>query len=74
MIWGIVPLRAMIQRAPLVGSLRNAKCRNGSNISVSVFGRYPPTDDVMSFVRFSDRRRRLDETPAFFFLSSINAS
>src|SRR6267142_4938693 len=69
------PLRATIHRAPLVGSLRNAKSRDGSHISVSVFGRYPPTDDVMFFVRCNDRRRRLDDMPPlFFFLSSTNAS
>jgi hypothetical protein len=54
---------ATIHHAPLVGRLRNAKSREGSLIFVSVFGRYPPTDDVMFFVRFSDRRRRLDDPP-----------
>jgi len=49
------PLRETIHRAPLVGGLRKGKCREGSHISVSVFGRYPPTDDVMLFVRFSNR-------------------
>lgn len=33
------PLRAAMHRAPLVGNLRKAKSREGSHISVSVFGR-----------------------------------
>ena len=36
---GTHPLSATMQRAPLVGSFRNAKSRAGSQISVSVFGR-----------------------------------
>jgi hypothetical protein len=51
------PLIATMQRAPLVGSLRWAKSRAGSHISVSVLGRYPPTDDVSVLVRCSERRR-----------------
>jgi hypothetical protein len=69
------PLKATIHRAPLVGSLRNAKSLEGSHISVRVFGRYPPTDDVIFFVKCNDRRRRFDDTPPlFFFLSSTKAS
>lgn len=33
------PLSATMQRAPLVGSRRNAKSREGSHISVNVLGR-----------------------------------
>ena len=53
-------LKATIHRAPLVGSRRNAKSREGSHISVNVFGRYPPTECVKVFVICIDFRRRLD--------------
>lgn len=54
------PLRATTHRAPLVGSRRNAKSRDGSHISVSVFGRYPPMECVRLFVTCIDLRRRLE--------------
>ena len=54
------PLSATIQRAPLVGSLKNAKSREGSQTSVRALGRYPPTDEVIFFVRWSDLRLKLD--------------
>jgi hypothetical protein len=54
------PLKATIQREPLVGSRRKAKSLEGSHISVTALGRYVPTEAVRFFVRFSDRLRRLD--------------
>lgn len=54
------PLRATIHLAPLVGKRRNAKSLEGSHISVSVFGRYPPMECEMLFVIWRDFRRRLD--------------
>ena len=54
------PLSDTMHRAPLVGSRRKAKSREGSHTSVSALGRYPPTDDVIFFVRCSDRRFKLD--------------
>jgi hypothetical protein len=54
--------------------LRKANSREGSHNSVSVFERHPPTDDVIFFVRFNGLGRRLDDTPALFFLSYIYAS
>lgn len=73
MTWGIVPDNATMLRAPLVGSRRKAKSRDGSHISVSVLGRYPPTECVRLFVRCIDRFRRLEETLLLFFFS-MNAS
>ena len=49
-----------MHRVPLVGSLRKAKSLDGSHISVSVFGRYPPIDDVIFFVKCIDRLRKFD--------------
>jgi hypothetical protein len=54
------PLSATMHRVPLVGSRRKAKSRDGSQTSVSAVGRYPPTEDVMFFVRCNDRRRKLE--------------
>jgi hypothetical protein len=54
------PLNATTHRAPLVGSLRKAKSREGSHISVSVFGRYPPIEYVRLFVICIDLLRRID--------------
>ncbi len=51
------PLRATTHLAPLTGSFKKAKSRDGSHISVSVFGKYPPTDVVKFLVSFMDRRR-----------------
>ena len=47
-------------RAPLVGNRKKAKSRDGSHISVSVLGRYPPTECVRLFVRCIDRFRKLE--------------
>ena len=54
------PLIATTHRAPLTGSFKKAKSRDGSHISVRLFGRYPPTDDVIFFVSFMECRRKLD--------------
>jgi hypothetical protein len=55
-------LSTTIYRAPIVGNLRNAKSRESSHISVSMFR------------RFSNCRCRLYDTPPLFFLSSIYVS
>lgn len=54
------PLRATMHLAPLVGSLRKAKSRDGSHISVRVFGRYPPTECVRLLPICMDLRLRLE--------------
>src|ERR1700733_13341204 len=54
------PLNATIHRAPDIGSLRCAKSRDGSHISVRVFGKYPPMLPAMPFVKPRDLRRKED--------------
>ena len=62
------PLSATTQRTPLTGSFKKAKSLEGSHISVNVFGRYPPTDEVMFFVKFIDLRIKnfLDRTAEMY--------
>ena len=57
---GTYPDNATMLRAPLVGSRKKAKSRDGSHISVSVLGRYPPTECVRLFVRCIDRFLKLE--------------
>ena len=71
---GTYPLNPTTHRAPLVGSLKNAKSRAGSQSSVSVFGRYPPTDVEIDLVKCIDRRRITEDTLLLFFRSSTNES
>ena len=54
------PLSATMHLAPLVGSRKNAKSREGSQSSVSVLGRYPPIECVIDLVIWRDLRRRLE--------------
>ena len=54
------PLNATMHRVPDVGSFRCAKSRDGSHISVSVFGKYPPMLPAMPLVIPRDLRRRED--------------
>lgn len=54
------PLKATMQRLPDVGNFRNAKSLEGSHISVSVLGRYPPMLPAIPLVRPSDLRLRED--------------
>ena len=60
------PLIATTHLAPLTGNFKYAKSLEGSHISVSVLGKYPPTLDVIFFVSFSDRRRRNDLSEQVF--------
>jgi hypothetical protein len=54
------PEKATILLVPLVGNRRKAKSRDGSHISVSEFGRYPPTECVRVLVNCRDLRLKLD--------------
>jgi hypothetical protein len=57
---GIYPEKATILLVPLVGNRKKAKSRDGSHISVSEFGRYPPIECVRVLVSCSDLRLKLD--------------
>ena len=54
------PEKATMLLVPLVGNRKKAKSRDGSHISVSEFGRYPPTECVSVLVSCSDLRLKLD--------------
>lgn len=70
----IHPLNPTTHRAPLVGNLKNAKSRAGSQSSVSVFGKYPPTEVEIDLVKCNDRRRITEDTLMLFLRSSTNES
>ena len=55
----LYPEKATILLVPLVGNRKKAKSREGSHISVSEFGRYPPTECVRVLVSCSDLRLKL---------------